>query len=118
MIRGKGKFGYIDGSILQPSWDVQNSMVMAWRIHLMDESIGETYLFHPTAKDIWDAASLAYFDLEDSSQVFELHNCPRNLRQDDQPVIQYFNTLKKFGQELDLFTICEWKHPDDGALYH
>ncbi|KAK6146350.1 hypothetical protein DH2020_020219 [Rehmannia glutinosa] len=76
VIRRKGKFGYLDGSISKPSstdpsfqtWDVQNSIMMAWLIHSMDDSIGETYLFHPNAKDIWDAVSLAYFNFADSSQ--------------------------------------------------
>lgn len=40
---------------------------MAWLIHSMEESIGETFLFHPIAKDIWEAVSLVYSDLEDSS---------------------------------------------------
>ena len=94
VIRGKGKFGYLDGSIPEPNptestfsnWDIYNSMVMAWLIHSMEDAIGETYLFHPTAKDIWDAVSLAYSDLADSSQVFELRNRARNLRQGDMSV--------------------------------
>lgn len=64
--RGKGKLGYLDGSIpkpnttdsMFPNWDVQNSMVMAWLIHSMEDNIGETYLFHSTAKDVWDDVTL------------------------------------------------------------
>ncbi|XP_073132836.1 uncharacterized protein [Henckelia pumila] len=125
VIRGKGKFGYLDGSISPPSatdptyqnWDVPNSMVMAWLINSMEESIGETYLFHLSAKDIWDAVTLAYSDLEDSSQVFEQRNQIRNMRQGDGTVTQYFSALKKLWHEMDLFTVCKWNDPDDGVLY-
>ena len=91
VIRGKGKFGYLDGSIAKPSldnpsfqtWDIQNSMVMAWLVHSMEDSIGETYLFYLTAKGIWDAIHFAYSDYDDTSQVFELRNRARNLKQGD-----------------------------------
>ena len=41
VIRGKGKFGYLDGSVPIPDnydpsflvWDINNSMVMSWLIH-------------------------------------------------------------------------------------
>ncbi|XP_073030656.1 uncharacterized protein [Primulina eburnea] len=91
IIRGKGRFGYLDGSISTPNqsdpsfaaWDIQNSMVMAWLLHSMDDSIAEIYLHYPTAKAIWDAVALAYSDLEDSNQMFDLRTRSRNLRQDD-----------------------------------
>ena len=82
VICGKGKFGYLDGSISQseptdpsfPVWDINNSMVMSWILNSMDNSIAEIYLLYPTAKAIWDAIMVAYSDLEDSSQMFHLRN--------------------------------------------
>ena len=72
VIRGKGKFGYLDRSIPRPApsdpsyptWDIHNSMVMSWLIHSMENNIGEIYLLYPTARAIWDAISLAYFVLQ------------------------------------------------------
>ena len=125
VIRGKGKIGYLDGTIPKPkptdstysNWDTQNSMVMAWLIHSMDDSIGDSFLFYSTAKEIWDAVTLAYSDLENSSQLFELHNKARNLKQGELEVTQYFNFLKKLWQELDLFNTCQWKDPEDAVLF-
>lgn len=96
VIRGKGKIRYLDGTIPKASsddpsfqnWDAQNSMVMAWLIHSMEEKIGDTYLFFPTAKGLWDAVTLAYSNLESSFQMFELRNKARNLRQGDLDVTQ------------------------------
>lgn len=69
--------------------------------------------FTPLPK-IFGKLSLAYSDLEDSSQVFELRIRARNLRQCHLSVTQYLSTLKKLWQELDLFNFCEWKDPEDG----
>lgn len=45
-----------------------------WKLHddgmtgeFDEASIGKTYLFIPTAKDIWQAVKEMYFDAEDSS---------------------------------------------------
>ena len=111
VIRGKGKFGYLGGSIPQPLttdpsfplWDIQHSTVMSRLIHSMEDHIVEIYLLYSTAQSIWDAVSLAYSDLEDTSQMFYLRSKARNLRQADDSVTTYFNSLKKLWQELDLF---------------
>ena len=125
VIRGKGKISYLDGLIPKPptsdssyqTWDTQNSMVMAWLIHSIEDNIGDTYLFYPTAKEIWDIVSLAYSHFENSSQMFELRNKAQNLKQEDSDVTQYFNALKKLWHELDLFNTCEWKDPEDEVLF-
>ena len=52
VIHEKGKIGYLDGTLPKqssddpsyPEWDVQNSMVMAWLIHSMEEKISDTSL--------------------------------------------------------------------------
>ena len=107
VIRKKGKFGYLDGSIPQPSdtdplyaaWDVQNSMVLSWLIHFMEDKIAKNYLLYPTAMAIWAAVSLAYSDLEDSCQIFYLSIRSGNLRQENGSVTgsvtTYFNALKR-----------------------
>ena len=80
VIRGKGKFGYLDGSLPRPdindpsflAWDNNNSMVMSWLINSMDNSIAEIYLLYSSFQAIWDVVTLAYSDLDDSSQMSHL----------------------------------------------
>lgn len=50
------------------NWDIQNSMVMAWLIHSMDKSIGDSYLFYSMTQEIWDVVALAHSKLKDSSK--------------------------------------------------
>ena len=83
----------------------------------MDNSIVEIYLLYPTTKAIRDAVTVAYSDLEDSSQIFHLHNRCRLLHQGDLSVTQYFNTLTKLWQELDLFNPKDWHDPKDATIY-
>lgn len=81
----------------------------------MEPNIGQTYLFYQTAAELWEAVKETYSDLENSSQLFELRNMARNLKQGDMDVTHYFNSLKNLWQELDLFNECEWRCIDDGA---
>ena len=76
----KGKIEYIDGFITQPladsssysAKDAQNSMVMVWITHSMDDNLAEIYLLYPTADSIWDIVTSAYSDFEDSFLMFDL----------------------------------------------
>ena len=88
LIRGKGKIGCLDGSVPQPSKDdsslgnceMNTSLFMSRLIHSMESHIGAIDLFYPTAKVVRDVVSLAYSDLEDSSQMFTLRNRACNVR--------------------------------------
>ena len=39
------------------TWDTENSMVMSWLIHSMDDDISQNFLLYPTTKIMWDAAN-------------------------------------------------------------
>lgn len=83
----------------------------------MDDTIAEIYLLYPTAKAICGAVTLAYSDLEDPSQMFDLRHRSRNLRQDEGTVSQYFSSLTKLWQELDLFTQPAWIDTANSEIY-
>ncbi|XP_022848803.1 uncharacterized protein LOC111371127 [Olea europaea var. sylvestris] len=101
VIRGRGRLGYVTGTTIKPdesdptyaTWDAQNSMVMAWIVNSMEEDIRESYLYYSTTKELWDALTVAFSDLENSAQLFEFRNKARNLRQGDLDVRQYYNSL-------------------------
>ncbi|KAG6468480.1 hypothetical protein ZIOFF_073168 [Zingiber officinale] len=57
-----------------------------------------------------------YSDLGNQSQVSELTLKLGEMRQGDDSVTKYFNSLKILWQDLDLFSTYEWKSTDD--CYH
>ncbi|KAJ9550707.1 hypothetical protein OSB04_014752 [Centaurea solstitialis] len=124
-LRGKGRIGYVTGKIPIPAttdpkysqWDAENSMVMTWLINSMDLHIGKTYMFLPTAADLWKAIHETYSDLENSSQVFEIKTKLRDQRQGSLSVTEYYSVLCTLWQELDLFYPKEWKCTSDAKLY-
>ena len=71
-LRGKGRLGYITGETKSPDvsdpgyrqWDVENSMVQVCLINSMDVDIGRTYLFLPSANELWEAVIKPTLTLE------------------------------------------------------
>ena len=125
VVDGKGRLGYITGETKEPektdptwkTWKSENSLVMSWLINSMEVSIGRTYLFLPTAKNVWDAVRETYSDLKNSSQIFELKTRLRQTRQGDRAVSEYYNEMKALWQELDLCYEDDWACITDSVRY-
>ncbi|RVW45480.1 Retrovirus-related Pol polyprotein from transposon TNT 1-94 [Vitis vinifera] len=98
-------------------WKIENSMIMSWLINSMNNDIGENFLLFGTAKDIWDAAKETYSSSENTSELFQVESVLHDFRQGDQSVTQYYNTLTRYWQQLDLFETHSWKCSDDAATY-
>ena len=124
-IRGRGKIGYLTGDKPAPTpedptymtWDAENSMVMTWLVNSMEEDISSNYLCYSTAKELWDNVNQMYSDLGNQSQVYELTLKLGDIRQGEDSVTKYFNSLKRLWQDLDLFSDHEWKSVEDASLY-
>ncbi|RVW16372.1 hypothetical protein CK203_067829 [Vitis vinifera] len=92
-IRGRGKMGYLMGEKKAPTVDDPNYA-------------------------IWDAEnSMMYSDLGNQSRIFELTLKLGEIRQGEDNVTKYFNSLKRIWQNLDLFNTYKWKSAEDG-LHH
>ncbi|RVX15741.1 hypothetical protein CK203_005486 [Vitis vinifera] len=129
-ICGKGKDEYLTGEAVMPEttepgfrkWKIENSMIMSWLINSMNNDIGENFLLFGTAKDIWDAAKETYSSSENTSELFQVESALHDFRQGEQSVTQYYNTLTRYWQQLDLFethyTSPYWDEcSDDAATY-
>ena len=92
-------------------------MVLAWLINSMEAAFGQTYLFLPTAKDLWDAVQETYLDLGNAAQMFEIKTKLEDIKQGSYSVTQYYNILQNAWQKLDLFYNMEWKCAEDNAHY-
>ncbi|RVW34501.1 Retrovirus-related Pol polyprotein from transposon RE1 [Vitis vinifera] len=124
-ICGKGNDEYLTGEAAMPEttepgfrkWKIENSMIMSWLINSMNNDIGEIFLLFKTAKDIWDAAKETYSSSENTSELFQVESTLHDFHQGEQSVTQYYNTLTRYWQQLDLFETHSWKCSDDAATY-
>lgn len=124
-ICGKGKDDLLSTATRCPdkddksfkSWRLENNMVMSWLINSMTTEIGENFLLYPTAKDIWEAAKDTYSCKENAAELLEIESRFSELKQGNGTVTQYFITLTRHWQQLDLFETHAWKCPNDGTNY-
>ncbi|RVW53455.1 hypothetical protein CK203_083782 [Vitis vinifera] len=122
---GGRKDEYLTGEAAMPEttepgfrkWKIENNMIMSWLINSMNNDIGENFLLFGTAKDIWDAAKETYSSSENTSELFQVESALHDFRQGKQTVTQYYNTLTRYWQHLDLFETHSWKCSDDAATY-
>ena len=59
----------------------------------MEPVVGKPHLFLPTTKDVWDAIRNMYYDVVNSSQIFELKTKLWKSRQGDRDVTTYYNEM-------------------------
>ncbi|CAM8951545.1 unnamed protein product [Rhodiola kirilowii] len=125
VIDGKGKLGHLNGEIKVPAttdpkykqWRSENSMVIAWLINSMEQTVGKPFMFLPTASDVWEAVRETYSDLDNYSQLFELNTRMWKMQQGDRGVTTYYNEMMTIWQELDMFEDEKWENPNDSVRY-
>ena len=98
-------------------WKTENHMAMSWLINSMTNKIWENFLLYGTTKEIWDAARETYSSSENTSELFKIKAVLYDLRQEDFSTTQYFNTLCRHWQHLNMFEIYTWKCFEDITLY-
>ncbi|XP_039020537.1 uncharacterized protein LOC120152380 [Hibiscus syriacus] len=124
-ICGRGNGDYLKGVATKPSqddekfkiWNSENNMVMSWLINSMTNEIGENFLLYRIARKIWEAAKETYSNNENTPELFEVESVLHDFRQGDLTVTQYFNTLNRYWQQMNLFEEHNWGCLDDGIRY-
>jgi len=102
LISGKDKLGYINGDITQPEltdssyrrWRRKNSIVKGWIINSMEPELINNFIRFSTAKEVWDAIAITYFDGTNTSQVYDLKRKVTRLRQAQGSIETYYNKLQ------------------------
>ena len=102
VIDGKGKLGFLTGKTRRPpptdavasqKWQSENSFITLCSINSMKPAIGKTYMFLPTAKDVWDAIRETYSNAKSASQIFELKTRLWQMKQGDREVTEYYTEM-------------------------
>ncbi|CAB4279361.1 unnamed protein product [Prunus armeniaca] len=79
-IAGRGKKGFVTGSIKEPNedsadydaWETENAIVKRWLINSMDPNIMGFFIHLRTAQEVWEEVARKYYDGSDISQIYEL----------------------------------------------
>ena len=124
-LQGKGKEDYITGESKEPKkndpnyqkWKLENSLVMSWLLNSMTNETGENFMYYGTAHEIWSAAKETYSNVDNTSAIFEIKSLLHDLRQGDSTVTEYYQTLTRFWQQLDVYEDTEWNCPEDQQQY-
>ena len=125
-IVGKDKLGYILGDIPTPEptdpafqkWRTENAIVKGWLINSMESSLISNFIRYPTAKQIWDAVAITFFDGSDTSQVYELKRRVTKTRQAGGSIESYYNTLQGLWREIDFRRPNPMKCAEDIKIYN
>ncbi|CAN1137591.1 hypothetical protein LINPERPRIM_LOCUS22978 [Linum perenne] len=124
-IGSRGKEGYLTGEITAPdetdarykAWKLNDNLVKTWLLSSMTTSIGDHFLLHKTAKDIWEHAEDTYSNVDNKAEILDIETRLYNLKQGEKSVSEYYNTLCHLWLEIDKYRSPKWSCPADAALY-
>ncbi|KAH9766022.1 hypothetical protein KPL70_002047 [Citrus sinensis] len=98
-------------------WYSENQKVKRWLLISMSPEIMKRYLRIPTAYEIWDALSKAFYDGSDELQVFTLNQKAFSTKQNGQPLSKFYGELVEIFRELDHRDKVVMKDPEDVVIY-
>ncbi|KAH9716002.1 hypothetical protein KPL71_021292 [Citrus sinensis] len=98
-------------------WYSENQKVKRWLLISMSPEIMKRYLRIPTAYEIWDALSKAFYDGSDELQVFTLNQKAFSIKQNGQPLSKFYGELIEIFRELDHRDKVVMKDPEDVVIY-
>ena len=98
-------------------WYAENQKVKRWLLMSMTPDIMKRYLRIPTAREIWNALSKAFYDGNDEMHVYSLHKKAFSAKQGAKSLSVYYGELTEIFQELDHRDKVVMKDLDDVTAY-
>ncbi|KAF9589938.1 hypothetical protein IFM89_029554 [Coptis chinensis] len=84
-------------------WMASNSMVLTWLWNSMEPKVLTNVQFLPTAKRVWSSLKEMYSQENDISRIYDLFESLFKTKQGDQPIDEYYSTMKGLWEELLLY---------------
>lgn len=108
---GKGKYGYVTGSVGKPSvedeayekWFQVDKMVLTWILNSIESNLMGIFACAETAKELWDSIKTMYGQQRNLMRVYELKSYISKLNQGEMSVIEYLGKFKAAWEELRLY---------------
>ena len=103
-LNAKNKLGFITGSLKRPettndedfgeshAWDMANSMLCSWILHVIDPKLIMTIAYCDTAKAMWDGLRKRY-DMANTPKIHQLKADITNCKQGDMDIGEFYAKL-------------------------
>ncbi|KAF5463979.1 hypothetical protein F2P56_014097 [Juglans regia] len=107
----KNKLGFIDGSLTKPTntsdpliapWERCNDMLIAWIQHSVSSEHRSSIAHADTAENVWNDLR-ERFSIQNAPRIFQITKSISSSTQDTDSVSQYYNKLKVFWDELEIY---------------
>jgi len=79
----------------------------------MTNETGESLIYVDTLVDVWNATKETYSNIDITSTIFDIKSLLDELRQGHAYVIEYYLSLSRLCQQLDIYADMEWKCLED-----
>jgi gag-polypeptide of LTR copia-type len=105
----KEKFGFVNGERVEltpsdvgyPRWKAENAQVKNWLLNSIEPNLIGNYVHHTSAKDIWNALKITYFDGGDLSHFYSLKKKEYQIKQGGGSVENFYSMLQGLWREID-----------------
>ncbi|KAF9612501.1 hypothetical protein IFM89_000423 [Coptis chinensis] len=84
-------------------WMASNSMVLTWLWNSMEPKVLTNVQFLPTEKQVWSSLKEMYSQENNLSRIYDLFESLFKTKQGDQPIDEYYSTMKGLWEELLLY---------------
>ncbi|CAJ2632240.1 unnamed protein product [Trifolium pratense] len=106
-LRAKKKFGFVDGSLTQPSddsedledWWTVNSMLVSWILNTIEPTVRSTISYMEVAKHLWDDIK-ERFSVGNGPRIQQLKSELADCKQRGMTILNYYGKLKMIWEEL------------------
>ncbi|KOM56062.1 hypothetical protein LR48_Vigan10g195400 [Vigna angularis] len=96
-------------------WDNEDSLIMTWMWHSMVPEISRNYMFHSSAKEIWDDLQNTFSLKKDFAACYDIESRIFNTKQGSHSVSEYHGILNGLWIELDQYQTIKMCKTDAAA---
>ncbi|XP_020240380.1 uncharacterized protein LOC109819166 [Cajanus cajan] len=121
ILKGRSRLDHIDGGGPGPDnsnfpiWDNEDSLIMTWMWHSMIPEISRNYMFHSSAKEIWDDLQSTFSLKKDFAACYDIESRIFNTKQGSLSVSEYHGILNGLWIELDQYQTIKMCKTDAAA---
>jgi gag-polypeptide of LTR copia-type len=108
-LKGKGKFGHVDGSKKKPEkdpekeeWEMHDNLIMSWLLNSMEPSQCEIFVYCDSSHEIWMKMKKMFARTNNFAHIFQLKQDIAQIKQGSKSITEFYGAIKAKWDELDI----------------